>query len=287
MSVYSAYSDGKPFISFALRDPSGTIVLGIREDEPVYSASTIKLGVLLAAMEEVAGGSLELSTLLTASRTFPSRIPGAGTYDFDPEEVDDGMVPGAGIPLGQVLARMIEVSSNEATNMVADLVGLEAVNAAIRRAGASGSGMGRLFGDYAALDAGYTNVTTASDLTLIMRAASMGAGAAGETMRGYLRAQQYPVITAELAGIQDAVQEPGESTKLDWGSKSGAVTGIEHDVAFFRPARAPLAETYTLAVCTRGYPAAEAQEIIRAVTAAAIPRTRLAAVVRFTAGGRQ
>lgn len=281
MSVVSAYSDGKPFISCCLRDPAGKILLGLREDEPVYSASTIKVGVLLAAMEQVAAGRLDLSQPLTATRTFSSRIRGAGTYDFDPEEVDEAMVPGTLMCLDDVLRRMIEVSSNEATNMAAALVGLDTVDAAIGRSGASNSGMGRLFGDYAALAAGFTNVTTASDLTLLMRAAATREGPTGEAMRDYLRGQRHLVIAAELLAVQGT-----GGMKLDWGSKSGSVTGIEHDVAFFRPNGGGLQDFYTLAVCTRGYAPEHAQEIIRAVTASALLPAGLIASVPAGSGDK-
>lgn len=266
MSVISAYSDGVPTVSFCLRNGAGNIVLQRNADSRFYSASTIKLGVLLAAMDSVTAGDLAPGHAMTNTRRFPSRVPGAGFFDLEAEEGDDGMVPGRETTLAEVLRRMIEVSSNEATNMAADLVGLDAVNAAVYRAGAVHSVMGRLFGDYAALAAGHTNETTAADLTLLMQAAANGVGDGAETMRGYLRGQQHVVIGAEIRAAQDTWWPEG----VDWGSKSGSVTGIEHDAAFIRPAGMKPDEAYALAVCTRGYLPDAGHEVIRAVTASVV-----------------
>ena len=54
------------------------------------------------------------------------------------------------MPLADVIERMIVVSSNEATNMVVELVGRDAVNAALADAGATSSTFGRKYSDLAA-----------------------------------------------------------------------------------------------------------------------------------------
>jgi beta-lactamase class A len=58
------------------------------------------------------------------------------------------------VSLREVLRRMIVVSSNEATNMAVELVGLDAVREALAVCGAPSSKMERLFGDLEGLARG-------------------------------------------------------------------------------------------------------------------------------------
>lgn len=158
------------------------------------------------------------------------------------------------MPLREVVRRMIAVSSNEATNLVVELVGLPAVNAALRRCGAVSSKMERLFGDLEGLAAGLTQETTAADLGAVMAAVINGRAAGPESTRlmlEFLRAQEYGVIGPALPG------------GTDWGSKSGWVTGIRHDVAFVQPSGT---DGYIFSVCTRAYGEYEATAAISALS---------------------
>lgn len=243
MSVLSDYSDGIPHISFRLTTLGGQTLAERAADTVVYAASTIKLAVLIAALREVDAGRLSLDRPVTVRVSFPSAAPGAGTFTCEPGEIDEGLpAVGSDMPLREVLRRMITVSSNEATNMVVDLVGLPSVNSALGVCGAVSSKMERLFGDLAGLEAGLTQETTAADLAAILCAIVAGRAAGPESTRlmlEFLRGQEYGIIGPVLpAGT-------------DWGSKSGWVTGIRHDVAFVLPDGRE--EGYVLAVCTRAY----------------------------------
>lgn len=246
-NVVSDYSDGIPSISYCLIDGAGAVVAERDAHKVYYSASTIKLGVLIAAMQHVDAGKLDLEQPVISTQTFVSGIAGVGEYTFDAEECDAGMAPlGESMPLREVLRRMITVSSNEATNMAAALIGVDAVTAAMRSCGAAQSVMGRLFGDYAALNAGRSITTTAYDLAVLMRSVVSGTAAGTSStnfMLEVLRAQEYKHIGASALAIDPQV---------DWGSKSGGVTGISHDVAFVNTT-GNVAEAHVLAICTRAF----------------------------------
>ena len=268
MPVISDYSDGTPSISYALWAVDGQELAGFREDVRYYSASTIKLPVLVAVMRAVDAGDLSLEMPLLSRTTFSSGIPGAGEFGFEPDEVDPGMpAPGTETTLRHVLERMIVVSSNEATNIAVELVGFDAVNAVLADLGAASSKMERLIGDMAALEAGRTHEVTAADLVRILHAVVSGRAAgpaATAVMLQFLQAQEFGMIGPAL--------EAGGHRPV-WGSKSGWVTGIAHDVAFLAPAgtavTAPLRSGALLAVCTRGYEPAAAKEAIAAVSSLA------------------
>ena len=268
MSLTSNYSDGTPTVSYFLTDMSGTVLAERNADATFYSASTIKLGVLVAAMQAVERGELSLDQPVTSTHTFKSGV-GAGTpFSFDPDDYDEGLPPeGSVTTLHTVLERMITVSSNEATNLAIELVGFPAINASLAACGAENSFMDRLYGDMDALAAGLTHQVTARDLVRIMQTILTGRAAGAKLtaiMMAWLRAQEFPVI-----GMEAMTLVPG----CDWGSKSGWVTGIRHDVAFVAPAsdatstgRAP-SEGFILAVCTRGYTQDDATEVVHAITA--------------------
>ncbi|WGM20445.1 class A beta-lactamase-related serine hydrolase [Paenarthrobacter sp. OM7] len=273
-SIISDYSDGIPTVSSCLIDPHGRIVAERDAEKVFYSASTIKLGVLIAAMQLVDSGQLNLDQPMVSTQTFVSGIEGAGPYTFDPEEVDPGMAPlGETMPLREVLKRMIVVSSNEATNMVAQLIGIETVTAAFASCGTRNTSMGRLFGDYAALNEGLTITTTALDLARTMHAVTSGRAAGPESTRlmiEFLEQQDDRVIGAVVAELQ-----PGAR----WGSKSGSVTGIYHDVAFIVRGR-DAADAHSLAICTRAFHEPQGRESIQAVASGMLQVTD---VLRSTA----
>lgn len=227
---------------------------------PFYAASTIKLAVLIAVMRMVDDNSLVLEQKLSSQHEFLSSIPQAGLFVFEEDEVDVGMPPvGDEISLWDALDRMITVSSNETTNMAVNLTGLEAVNEALRVCQTSVSKMERLIGDHVAMDRGLTNEVSVRDLTRILSSIVNGLCASAEStdlMIELLRAQQLGVIGEAIPSHE-------------WGSKSGWVNGIRHDVAFFAPPGSGISEGYILAVCTRGYEALPGTEAIQAIASLA------------------
>ncbi|HLQ81656.1 MAG TPA: serine hydrolase [Brachybacterium sp.] len=226
MSLPTAAAPEEIAVSHCLLDARAEVLDADGAERPYYAASTIKLHVLLAALREAAGGRLDLSRTVPATRTFIG-TDGApftlGGDHLDPTHPAEGQP----VAVRDLLRRMIDRSSNEATDHVVELVGLDAVAATIRALGLRNTRVERLIGDAAALRDGATNETSAADLALTMRAAVTADGLAPalpasslDLARGALRAQRIPVIARAL---RDGVR---------WGSKSGWVDGYRHDVAF-------------------------------------------------------
>src|SRR5699024_9570275 len=215
MSLPTAAAPEEIAVSHCLLDARAEVLDADGAERPYYAASTIKLHVLLAALREAAGGRLDLSRTVPATRTFIG-TDGApftlGGDHLDPTHPAEGQP----VAVRDLLRRMIDRSSNEATDHVVELVGLDAVAATIRALGLRNTRVERLIGDAAALRDGATNETSAADLALTMRAAVTADGLAP----GGLRRQRIPVIARAL---RDGVR---------WGSKSGWVDGYRHDVAF-------------------------------------------------------
>ena len=257
MSPEDAGSDA-PLVAYRIARADGRVVASRRADERCYAASTAKLAVLGAAARAIDAGTLSPGTAVPATATFESQVPGAGTFRIVPDDIDPGMPPeGTPMPFRDVLRRMIVVSSNEATNVTADLVGLDAVNRVFADVGAASSVFGRRYSDRAAAALGATIETTAADLAALLGAIVAGRVADGESttmMLGLLHDQHDRLLT------------DGVAPDASFGSKSGAVAGIRHDIAFFGE---PGPDALVVAVCTRGFPEPAAEETIRAIGAIA------------------
>ncbi|WP_369369734.1 serine hydrolase [Promicromonospora sp. Populi] len=258
------HSDGLPTLAYRIARASGEVLAARQDHLDFYAASTVKLAVLVAAARALDSGTASLDETCIATRTFTSQVPGAGEYTIEPDDVDTGLPPdGTPMPLGDVINRMIVVSSNEATNIVAERVGLAAVNQALADAGATRSTFGRKYSDLAAEQAGASHRTTAADLCLLMSAVVTGGVASPERtawMCELLGRQTDRQLTAAVPG-------PGEPGAVPFGSKSGWVDGIRHDVAFVGE---PGPDALVIAVCTRGYDEQAAEETLKSLGALAI-----------------
>ncbi len=254
----------EPVLGYCYETLDGQRLASYNGDREMYAASTLKLAVLLAAVRRVEVGELGLEDEHPVLAMYASADAEAPDFCFDddPDELDEGM-PAQGEPmmLRQILWRMIAVSSNEATNMAVLIVGYDAIRRALDDAGAVSSRFERLYGDLAGRALGLTISTTPADLVRLMRAVIGGAWSASpelnDLMRSLVRAQEYPVIAEELGGEVS-----------EWGSKSGWITEILHDVAYWVPAGADFADARILAVCTRTLEHGPARDVIHGVTRA-------------------
>jgi beta-lactamase class A len=253
MPATGSHGAGDPIVAYCVRRAGGAALAEREADEVFYAASTVKLAVLVAVARALEAGAVTLETSLTSTDTFRSDAPGAADFRIDPDDIDDGMpAPGIPMPLAEVIDRMVVVSSNEATNMVTDLVGLDAVSAVLTDAGATSSTYGCKYSDFAAAALGATRYTTAADLAALMSAVVTGA----------LAGPQWTTWMTEMLGRQhDRLLTAHVPDGLPFGSKSGEVTGIRHDVAFVGH---PGPDALVMAVCTRGYALPAAEEALRA-----------------------
>jgi beta-lactamase class A len=94
--------------------------LGIRESEPVRTASTIKLAIMMAVFDAVARGQAKFDEPLTI--TSREKVAGSGVLGT---EFSDGVQ----LPLRDVMHLMMVMSDNTATNMILERFTADAVNA--------------------------------------------------------------------------------------------------------------------------------------------------------------
>lgn len=203
--------------------------VSVDADARHYSASIMKLPILVAARRLAERGLLDLDRPVRVHDDFESRNPGH-RFSMDQEEDSDPetwAALGSDVPLGDLVHRMVTVSGNLATNVVLDEVGTEEVAAVLADAGCSErTTIVRGIEDYPARDAGIDNLITADDMARLVVALAEGrlAGpvATAECERT-LQAQAYR--NGIPAGLPDG---------LVIGNKTGWISSVNHDVALVR-----------------------------------------------------
>jgi len=178
----------------------------------VPAASTIKVPILVTALERVADGT---SRLQEAVHIGVDRVGGSGALSLVPSVTE--------IPLIEALRLMIALSDNDATNVVIALVGSEAVNRTCQRLGLAHTQLQRNLMDHAARDAGLDNLTCARDLARVMAGLRLGEALPQAETRvalDLLAEQKF------LDGLPALL--PG---RVWHANKTGELAGVRHDMA--------------------------------------------------------
>jgi beta-lactamase class A len=183
----------------------------ISADEAVSAASTIKVPILAAALDEVDAGRLDLGQLIA----IPSqRTGGSGVLHALPSLRT--------LTLADLLTLMIIVSDNTATNVVIDLIGMERVNQFCADAGLKGTVLRRKMMDADAMRLGLENTTTAHDQAMLLDAIAW---------RNLLPA---PLRAFALQALERQQFNDGLPSLLPddviVAHKTGELPGIRHDV---------------------------------------------------------
>jgi beta-lactamase class A len=203
--------------------------VSVEPDARHYSASIMKLPILIAVHRLVERGGLDLDRPVRVHDEFASQSPGQ-RFTMDQEEDSDPATwaaLGTDVPLGELVERMVTVSGNLATNVVLDEVSTDEVAAVLADAGCSErTTIVRGIEDYPARDSGIDNLITADDMARLVVALAEGrlAGpAASDACERTLQAQEYR--DGIPAGLPDG---------LVIGNKTGWISSVNHDVALVR-----------------------------------------------------
>jgi beta-lactamase class A len=214
------------------------------EHESFHAASTMKVPVMLGIFEAVTRGELRLDQPVPLRNDFVSIFDGSH-YSLTPESDSDPelyQLVGTSVPLEQLVRRMIDRSSNLATNTVIQLISAERVMSLLHQLGANDIKVLRGVEDQKAFDHGMNNTTTAWDLSLIMRTIAESRAISPEasrTMLEILKAQEFN--SAIPAGLPRNARV---------AHKTGSITKIAHDTGVIE---APDGSRYVLTVLTRGF----------------------------------
>ena len=113
-------------VSLYARNLDTGATFGLRETDPVRTASTIKLPILCSIFDQVARGQAKFTDPLTV--TAAEQVSGSGIIGTE-------LSPGVQLPLSDVAHLMIVLSDNTATNMILERFGADSVNAYLDKIG--------------------------------------------------------------------------------------------------------------------------------------------------------
>ena len=230
-------------------------------DRFFHAASTIKVAILLAIYKLAEEGRIRLDDTLHVRNRFRSLIGGevfrvAANRDGD-SEVHRRL--GRSMHVGELCRAMITRSSNLATNLVLDYVGLDAVRAILKGAKIEGVEIARGVEDTRAFEAGINNRVTARGLVQLFRVIGEGGflrESTREQILEILRAQEFNSMIPE--GLPKVARV---------AHKTGEISTACHDAGIvFLPGRKPyvvaILTEMSAAVETRNRPVAEISRAI-------------------------
>lgn len=218
--------------------------LMLAPDLRFHAASTMKVPVLIELARRIDAGELSWTDSLAVKNQFASIVDGS-PFSLDPAEDSDSSVyrlVGSRVGIRYLAERMIERSSNLATNILIERLDPARVNQTAHALGADSIEVRRGVEDGKAFDLGLNNTTTARDLARLLEAIVRGRAAS-------------PAGTEEMLRILGAQEfNDGIPAGLPPGTrvahKTGEITRIAHDAAIVFPSRgAPV----ILVVLTRGF----------------------------------
>jgi beta-lactamase class A len=214
-----------------------------RADDTFHAASTMKIPVMIELFHQVQEGKLRLSDPLPIRNEFHSIVDGSA-YKLDPKddsETDLYKAEGQTRTLTELCELMITMSSNLATNLLIEKLGVENIRAETHTLGADGMNVLRGVEDGKAFEKGLNNTATARGLGVLLTAIAGGKAVDADASRQMVEILERQHFNESIpAGLP-----PG--TKV--AHKTGEITKIHHDAAIVYAPR-----PFVLVILVRGLP---------------------------------
>lgn len=238
-------SSGARAIAVAVYDTETHATFRRHADRWFHAASTIKVAILLGVYASIHRGWLRQQSRLHVRNRFLSAVDGHPfrvTADRDANAAVHGAI-GKMMRVTDLSLHMIATSSNLATNLLLDLVGLETVQRALDEHHIDGIDIRRGVEDERAFERGINNRVTADGLVQLLRLIAEERAFSPELSQGMLdilHAQEFKNgIPARLpAAVRVA-------------HKTGEISTIAHDAGVVYP---PNRKPYVIAILTEWSP---------------------------------
>ena len=207
---------------------------GVRPDEEFFSASVIKVPVMVAVYREIDNGSLSLSD--TFDTTPGDWASGAGSLQYET----------AGTPhtVGDYLWRMITESDNVAANALVRIVGGAGhVNRVARSMGASDTLLYQKITSERAITTSLDNRTTPRDMATMLREIAQGKAASPRSCKA--------MVDLLRANVLESWLEAGIPKGVEVANKAGWIYEVYDEVGIVFHRKRP----YAVAILSKGGPA--------------------------------
>ena len=208
--------------------------VAIDADEPVQTASVIKLPIMIEAFYLVKEGKLKLDQKITLTKD--NQVPGSGVLQF----MDSGLQ----LTLKDAITLMIILSDNTATNLVIDTVGIPNVNQRIAAMGLKNTYLykkvfkpadGPMPADQKKFGLGKTTAREMAEAMESVYRCDLGDKDLCKTMLDILQHQQDRDSVPRYLESGDTSEKPSAIA-----NKTGSLDDVRNDVALVETKSAPI-----------------------------------------------
>jgi len=228
-------------VGVAFRTLDGQVNWFYHEEDSFHAASTMKVPVMIELFHQVKEGKVRLDEPIVIHNEFRSIVDGS-PYKLDPaddSEADLYKAEGQTRTLLELCELMITVSSNLATNIVIEKLGVANIREEVDSLGAPGMNVLRGVEDSKAYEKGLNNTTSARALEQLMRAIADGKAVDEESSKKMIAILEKQHFNEGIpAGLP-------EGTRV--AHKTGEITKIHHDAAIVYAPR-----PFVLVILVRG-----------------------------------
>ena len=220
-------------IAVAVHDLKSGLRFSLRGDRWFHAASTIKVAVLLAVFRAADEGRLHLDDPLHVRNRF---ISAADSSPFRLSPDSDAMPElyqsvGRTAKISTLAEGMIAASSNLATNLLLDFIGVEYARKVLRDAQVDGVELRRGVEDHAAHDRGINNEVTADGLVSLLSAVR------GDFLRNESKEQAIRILLGQRFNSMLPARLPAHAAVAH---KTGEISTACHDMGIvYLPEREP------------------------------------------------
>jgi len=228
-------------VSVAFRTLDGKAEWFSRADETFHAASTMKIPVMIELFHQAHQGKVKLEDPLPVKNEFHSLADGSSftLNPADDSETDLYKAVGQTRTLRQLCELMITVSSNLATNLLVEKLGVENIRATVDALHADGMNVLRGVEDDKAYQKGLNNTTTARGLLVLLEAIANGQAVDPESSR-----QMVDILARQK--FNEAIPA-GLPPGIRVAHKTGELAKIHHDAAIVYGSR-----PFVLVILVRG-----------------------------------
>lgn len=221
--IEAVLDSSKGDFAVAFKDLKTGKHISINGSQIFHAASTMKVPVMMEVFLQIHQGKFKLTDSILIKNNFKSIVDSSmftldATNDSDPELYK---LIGTKQPLIILLERMIDMSSNLATNLIIDLVGAQEVNNTMKKLGVKNLKVLRGVEDQKAFDMGLNNVTTADDQVILYEKL-----AKGKFVNKAISRQMIDILSKQKHNEIIPAQLPAN---ILVAHKTGSITGVEHD----------------------------------------------------------
>jgi beta-lactamase class A len=210
-------------VGIAFETLDGRLSWFSRGDEVFHAASTMKIPVMIELFHQAREGKLKLSDSLPIKNEFHSLVDSSvfTLKPADDSETDLYKAVGQTRTLDQLCDLMVTVSSNFATNLLIQKLGIDNIRATVASLHADGMDIKRGVEDQKAFDKGLNNTTTARGLATLLLAIANGKAVDPD-------ASAKMVEILERQKFNEGIPA-GVPANIRVAHKTGEITKIHHD----------------------------------------------------------